>query len=199
MDKEAWRAAVHRVAKSWTWLSDWTQLNYPLSLALIFFCASSHSSSWPASTPSPLSPLNKSHLACPKSTEGTKLPASGAMPFLWELLQTQSNASLLFEILTSGQAVGDSLLKHSTFCLMQRQRWWGEAPKNMSHCQVSLPADGRYRITGTFPQVLLLSIHTRPYPLIYSDPCCRAYPPHLLSLFKCPFFQKTFPNPSPPR
>ena len=24
MNREAWRAAVHRVAKSWTWLSDWT-------------------------------------------------------------------------------------------------------------------------------------------------------------------------------
>ena len=23
-DREAWRAAVHVVAKSWTWLSDWT-------------------------------------------------------------------------------------------------------------------------------------------------------------------------------
>ena len=27
MDKEAWRAAVHGVAKSWTWLSDWPELN----------------------------------------------------------------------------------------------------------------------------------------------------------------------------
>ena len=26
MDREAWRAAVHGVAKSWTWLSDWTDL-----------------------------------------------------------------------------------------------------------------------------------------------------------------------------
>jgi len=26
MDREAWRAAVHRVAKSRTWLSDWTEL-----------------------------------------------------------------------------------------------------------------------------------------------------------------------------
>ena len=27
MDREAWRAAVHGVAKSWTWLSGWTELN----------------------------------------------------------------------------------------------------------------------------------------------------------------------------
>ena len=26
MDREAWRAAVHGVAKSWTQLSDWTEL-----------------------------------------------------------------------------------------------------------------------------------------------------------------------------
>ena len=25
MDREAWRAAVHGVTKSWTWLSDWTE------------------------------------------------------------------------------------------------------------------------------------------------------------------------------
>ena len=28
MDREAWRAAVHGVAKSWTWLIDWTELNW---------------------------------------------------------------------------------------------------------------------------------------------------------------------------
>ena len=27
MDREAWHAAVHGVAKSWTQLSDWTELN----------------------------------------------------------------------------------------------------------------------------------------------------------------------------
>ena len=27
MDREAWYAAVHGVAKSWTLLSDWTELN----------------------------------------------------------------------------------------------------------------------------------------------------------------------------
>ena len=26
MDREAWRAAVHGIAKSWTWLSNWTEL-----------------------------------------------------------------------------------------------------------------------------------------------------------------------------
>ena len=28
MDREAWRATVYRVTKSWTWLSDWTELKY---------------------------------------------------------------------------------------------------------------------------------------------------------------------------
>ena len=27
MDREAWHAAVHGVAKTWTQLSDWTELN----------------------------------------------------------------------------------------------------------------------------------------------------------------------------
>ena len=27
MDRESWRAAIHGVAKSWTWLSNWTELN----------------------------------------------------------------------------------------------------------------------------------------------------------------------------
>ena len=28
MDREAWHAAVHGVTKSWTQLSDWTELNW---------------------------------------------------------------------------------------------------------------------------------------------------------------------------
>ena len=37
MDREDWHAAVHGVAKCWTWLSNWTELNWflsPLCLSL---------------------------------------------------------------------------------------------------------------------------------------------------------------------
>ena len=44
MDREAWRASIHGVAKSRTWLSDWTELNsygyifpFLLCLLLLFF------------------------------------------------------------------------------------------------------------------------------------------------------------------
>ena len=30
MDREAWCAVIHRVAKSWAWLSNWTELNLPV-------------------------------------------------------------------------------------------------------------------------------------------------------------------------
>ena len=28
MDRQAWHASIHGVTKSWTWLSDWTELNW---------------------------------------------------------------------------------------------------------------------------------------------------------------------------
>ena len=63
MNREAWRAADHGVAKSWTWPSDWTELkrteftlihgpNIPGSYAILFFTTSdftsttSHIHSW---------------------------------------------------------------------------------------------------------------------------------------------------------
>ena len=36
MDREAWHAAIHGVAKSRTWLSDWTELNWMRLDAMIF-------------------------------------------------------------------------------------------------------------------------------------------------------------------
>ena len=41
MDREVWRAAIHWVAKSRTWLSDWTELNWTEWLAMLsvfFMC-----------------------------------------------------------------------------------------------------------------------------------------------------------------
>ena len=37
MDREAWRAAIHGVAKSRTWLSDWTELNWSANCFLLFY------------------------------------------------------------------------------------------------------------------------------------------------------------------
>ena len=39
MDREAWRAGIHGVAKSWTWLSNWTELKNHTT----------HLSKWPKS------------------------------------------------------------------------------------------------------------------------------------------------------
>ena len=45
MDREAWRAAIHGVAKSWTGLSDWTELNWiceKMSKCLLYISSSLH-------------------------------------------------------------------------------------------------------------------------------------------------------------
>ena len=38
IDREAWRAADHGVIKSWTWLSNWTELNLTVKFCLVYLC-----------------------------------------------------------------------------------------------------------------------------------------------------------------
>ena len=38
MDREAWRAAVHSGAKAWTWLSDWTGVNWAQEHQNVYNC-----------------------------------------------------------------------------------------------------------------------------------------------------------------
>ena len=40
MEREAWRAVIHGVSKSWTWLSDWTELTELKRVAGIIFILS---------------------------------------------------------------------------------------------------------------------------------------------------------------
>ena len=54
MDREAWRAAIHGVAKSRTWLSDWNELNWTELSGLSHIVAGINTSFvlWPNSIPS---------------------------------------------------------------------------------------------------------------------------------------------------
>ena len=44
-DREAWHAAVHGVTKSWTWLSNWTELNH-IQMLPLFIIKEFHLSHW---------------------------------------------------------------------------------------------------------------------------------------------------------
>ena len=46
MDREAWRAAVHGVTKSWTRLSDWTELNWTYIKSNILICSIFFTGNW---------------------------------------------------------------------------------------------------------------------------------------------------------
>ena len=46
MDREAWRAVTHGVAKSRTWLSDWTELNWTHSMCIGHLLCAKHCTVW---------------------------------------------------------------------------------------------------------------------------------------------------------
>ena len=85
MGREAWRAAIHGVAKSWTWLSNWTELNWKVNIQCELSCLSLVQFSaklWTILHQAPLSmgfpgQEHWSELPCPLSRN---LPNLGIMP-----------------------------------------------------------------------------------------------------------------------
>ena len=73
MDREAWRAAVHGVAKSRTWLSDWTELNWCAQLAMWNENISCHINKEETSQPSAISGLQM-WMRAPKTLIQEMLP-----------------------------------------------------------------------------------------------------------------------------
>ena len=46
MDRESWRAAVHGVTKSWTWLNDWTEMIFYYIINFITFICAIYNFRW---------------------------------------------------------------------------------------------------------------------------------------------------------
>ena len=127
MDREAWRATVHGVAKSRTRLSDWTKLNWSLLLVdfssdpLLYLVVSLHSKTWinvlvlcqfssvAQSCPTRFNPMNRStlglpvHHQLPEFTQ-THLILSSPSPPALNLSQHQG----LFKWVSRGQSIGVS-------------------------------------------------------------------------------------------
>ena len=58
MDREAWRAEVHGVAKSWTRLSDWTELSFLEGLSVLSLSSHHHPHILTPNWPPPTIPMN---------------------------------------------------------------------------------------------------------------------------------------------
>ena len=79
MDREAWRAAVHGVAKSWTWLSDWTVL-YLVAQSCLTLCNPTDCSP-PGSSVHVDSPHKNTGVGCHAFFQGI-FPTQGLKPGL---------------------------------------------------------------------------------------------------------------------
>ena len=76
MDKEAGHAAVHGVAKSWTRLSDWNELNWTDSWAIVTSCTETSLSKYPCTYANSLTLrlLTEKAMATHSSTLAWKIP-----------------------------------------------------------------------------------------------------------------------------
>ena len=90
MDREAWHAAIHGVAKSWTWLSDWTELTPGISGRTHHFGTSAEQE---------------------LGSDGSTVPATGAKCFSLRTQPPMTTSKKLAQ--TPAASVADSLLCHS--------------------------------------------------------------------------------------
>ena len=99
MDREAWGAAVHGVTKSWTWLSDWNEMNWT-ELKLQTLC------------PSVLQTVLKSHF--PLLFLGWPLLESA---FLY-LVQIYNKRSIHTNIISSRFLIAPCPISYTWFCIL---------------------------------------------------------------------------------
>ena len=84
MDREAWQAAVHRVAKSWTQLTNWTE--YSITMHACSVASILSDSLWPhesqhARPPCPSATLGVHSNSCPSSQWCHPAISSSVVPF----------------------------------------------------------------------------------------------------------------------
>ena len=118
MDREAWCAAFHGVAKSWTWQSDWTELNWILfyfqfqfssvqSLSHVWLFATPWTAALQASRPSPTPGVYPN--PCPSSWWCHPTIPSPVIPFSCPQSFPPSGPFLMSRLFTSGgQSIGVS-------------------------------------------------------------------------------------------
>ena len=112
MDREAWRAAAHGVAKSQTWLNDWTELNF-------FFC--SDTKSWHhglqhTSTPCPKPSPTTCPTSCPFITDAIQ-PSHLLLPSFPSIFNLSRHQDLFQRVDSSHQVakVLELQLQHQSF------------------------------------------------------------------------------------
>ena len=109
MDREAWCAVIHGVAKSWTWLwLNWTELLWPHGL---------QHARLPCPSPSPRACSN----SCPLSQWCHPTISSSVIPFSWLWSFPVSGSFLMSRLFTSG---GQSIGALASVLPMNIQDWF---------------------------------------------------------------------------
>ena len=147
MDREAWRAAVHEVAKSRTWLNDWTELNWGQSWVI-------HNPGRHSAHQIPLLPLNCSlSLWIQKTPRRVPRCPLGASTICWGLLNPKTNrqeqATGTFTGVVSLPIVYLGTLSHNPGPVVNRE---------MEVLAQHMTAEGHILFGGVFPAVHFVTL-----------------------------------------